>query len=43
MAMGDNISLGGDVQSGLHIDIVILDPTVWLDGRKLLEKGRLMI
>src|SRR5574340_766805 len=28
VAMGDNISLGGTVQSGLHIDIVILNPTV---------------
>jgi 2,5-dihydroxypyridine 5,6-dioxygenase len=43
VAMGDNISLGGAVQSGLHIDIVILNPTVWLDGKKILENGKLFI
>jgi 2,5-dihydroxypyridine 5,6-dioxygenase len=43
VAMGDNISLGGTVQSGLHIDIVILNPTVWLDDKKILENGKLFI
>lgn len=43
VALGDNISLGGEVQCGLHIDIVILNPTVWLDGRVVLENGKLFI
>ena len=43
VAMGDNISLGGTVQSGLHIDYVLLNPTVWLDGKLLLENGKLFI
>jgi 2,5-dihydroxypyridine 5,6-dioxygenase len=43
VAMGDNISLGGAIQSGLHIDIVILNPTVWLDEKKILENGKLFI
>jgi leucyl aminopeptidase (aminopeptidase T) len=43
VAMGDNISLGGTVQSGLHIDIVILNPTVWLDDKKILENGKLSL
>jgi len=43
VALGDNISLGGAVQCGLHIDIVILNPTVWLDGKIVLEDGRLSI
>ncbi|MBA4421937.1 MAG: hypothetical protein C0390_02405 [Syntrophus sp. (in: bacteria)] len=43
VAMGDNISLGGAVQCGLHIDIVILNPTVWLDGKMVLEDGKLFI
>ncbi len=43
VAIGDNISLGGTVQSGLHIDIVILNPTVWLDGKIVLENGKLFI
>jgi leucyl aminopeptidase (aminopeptidase T) len=43
VAIGDNISLGGTIQSGLHIDIVILNPTVWLDGKIVLENGKLFI
>jgi len=43
VALGDNISLGGAVQCGLHIDIVILNPTVWLDGKMVLENGKLFI
>ena len=43
VALGDNISLGGAVQCGLHIDIVILNPTVWLDGKRILENGKLFI
>lgn len=43
VAMGDNISLGGTVQSGMHIDIVVLSARVELDGRVILEDGRLLI
>lgn len=43
VAMGDNISLGGTVQSGVHIDIVILNPKVTVDGKVVLEDGKLYI
>lgn len=43
VAMGDNISLGGTIQSGVHIDIVILNPTVELDGKVLLKDGQLYL
>ena len=43
VAMGDNISLGGTVQSGIHIDIVILNVTVKLDGKVILENGQLKL
>jgi leucyl aminopeptidase (aminopeptidase T) len=43
VAMGDNISLGGTVQSGVHIDIVVLNPTVSVDGRLLLQDGKLYL
>lgn len=43
VAMGDNISLGGTVQSGVHIDIVILNPTVSLDGKVVLQDGQLYL
>jgi len=43
VAMGDNISLGGTIQSGLHIDFVLLNPSVWLDGKLILENGKLFM
>jgi 2,5-dihydroxypyridine 5,6-dioxygenase len=43
VALGDNISLGGAIQCGLHIDIVILNPTVWLDGKMVLENEELCL
>ena len=43
VAMGDNISLGGTIQSDLHIDFILLNPTVWLDGKLILENGKLFI
>jgi leucyl aminopeptidase (aminopeptidase T) len=43
IAMGDNISLGGTIQSGLHIDFVLLNPSVWFDGKLILENGKLFI
>ncbi len=43
VAIGDNISLGGTVQSGVHMDVVILNPTVWLDGKIVLDNGKLFI
>lgn len=43
LAIGDNFSLGGTVQAGHHMDIVILDCTVTLDGKVLLEDGKLYL
>jgi len=39
VALGDNLSLGGTVESAIHLDIVLLDPTVTLDDRTVLEHG----
>lgn len=43
IAIGDNLYYGGTVKSSVHIDLVLLDPTVHLDGRQLVNKGRLLI
>ncbi len=43
LAIGDNFTLGGTIQAGHHMDIVLLNPTVTLDGRMLLENGRLYL
>jgi len=43
MAIGDNHVIGGTVVSELHLDGLLLRPTVELDGRRIVEDGRLLI
>jgi leucyl aminopeptidase (aminopeptidase T) len=43
VALGDNRSLGGTVESPLHIDFILLRPTVWLDGREVVRDGNLLV
>jgi len=42
-AIGDNLSLGGQSKSSLHIDFVFLCPTVHLDGTCILRDGQYQI
>jgi leucyl aminopeptidase (aminopeptidase T) len=42
-AIGDNVSLGGQSKSSLHIDFVFLCPTVHLDGSCILKDGQYQI
>jgi len=39
VAIGHNLHLGGTNESEIHIDFVLLEPTVLVDGRPLMEKG----
>ncbi|HSR10504.1 MAG TPA: aminopeptidase, partial [Thermodesulfobacteriota bacterium] len=43
VALGDNQSLGGTVESPMHIDFILLRPTVWLDGQEVVREGRLLV
>ena len=43
IALGNNISLGGKVNVPLHLDGVIKNPTVWIDKKKIMDNGILMI
>ncbi len=43
IALGDNRSLGGSVASNIHIDGMILKPTVSADHHLLVEQGQLRI
>lgn len=43
IAVGDNLYYGGTVQSNVHIDLVLLDPTVYLDDRLVVDGGRVKI
>jgi leucyl aminopeptidase (aminopeptidase T) len=43
IALGNNISMGGTCNVGIHLDGVILEPTVNVDGKLIMEQGKLMI
>ncbi len=43
IAFGDNKSMGGTVRVASHLDGMVTRPTVWFDGRKIMESGKLLI
>jgi leucyl aminopeptidase (aminopeptidase T) len=43
IALGDNKSLGGKVESPLHMDMVFREPTLVVDGQTLLKEGKVSI
>jgi len=43
IAFGDNKSMGGNVRVASHLDGLITRPTVWFDGTKVMEDGRLLV
>jgi leucyl aminopeptidase (aminopeptidase T) len=43
VALGDNSTFGGKVIAGVHVDGIFTKPTVKLDGKVLMENGRLKI
>ncbi|WP_418280344.1 aminopeptidase [Halorubrum sp. DTA98] len=42
IAIGDSNTIGGKVKSDLHLDGVVLDPTVFADGEKIMDSGELL-
>jgi aminopeptidase len=43
VAIGDNHVIGGTITSELHLDGLLLRPTVELDGKRVVEDGRLLV
>ena len=41
--LGTNIDVGGTVKSRLHLDGVVLQPTVMVDGETKIEQGRFLV
>jgi len=37
IALGDNRSVGGSVESPIHIDFILTESTVWLDGKEVVR------
>ncbi len=43
IALGNNLSMGGTCDVGIHLDGVILKPTVTIDGDIIMDDGKLLI
>jgi len=43
IAIGDNASMGGKVRVQSHLDAVLLEPTLIVDEKKIIERGRLLV
>jgi leucyl aminopeptidase (aminopeptidase T) len=43
IALGKNSSFGGKVDVPIHIDTVFRKPTVYVDGKKIMKDGKLLI
>jgi leucyl aminopeptidase (aminopeptidase T) len=43
VALGDNSTFGGKVRAGIHIDGVLLRPTIKLDDKTLMRDGQLKV
>ena len=41
-AIGDNASMGGRVKVPLHLDGILKNPSVWLDGNEWMKKGKII-
>ena len=40
--LGTNVDVGGSIFSKIHMDGVILDPTLYVDGDKRIDNGRFL-
>lgn len=43
VAFGSNITFGGTVSAGVHMDAVVSNPTVYIDDELILHQGKLVI
>jgi len=43
IAFGSNISYGGKVYSQFHLDAILFKPTVYLDNKIIMRKGKLLL
>ena len=43
VSFGDNFTFGGNIQCGVHVDAIMVSATLEVDGRVIVDKGRLVI
>ena len=41
--LGTNVDVGGSIRSNIHMDGVILHPTLYVDGVKKIENGNFLV
>jgi hypothetical protein len=41
--LGTNVDVGGSVKSKIHMDGVILEPTLYVDGQQRIDNGRFLV
>ncbi|MGA9512107.1 MAG: hypothetical protein WBV51_00855, partial [Pseudolabrys sp.] len=41
--LGTNVDVGGSIKSKIHMDGVILHPTLYVDGVKRIDSGRILV
>ena len=42
IAFGSNFSFGGKIKAGMHIDLIIKNPTITIDGKIIMKSGKLI-
>lgn len=43
IALGNNAGFGGKINIPLHLDGIIKKPSIWVDNKKIMDKGKLVI
>lgn len=43
IALGNNYSLGGKIKVPIHLDGVLLKPTIYIDGKKIMDRGKFLL
>jgi leucyl aminopeptidase (aminopeptidase T) len=43
IAFGDNVSMGGSVNVQSHLDGLVFNPSVWFDGKPVMDQGKLLV
>jgi leucyl aminopeptidase (aminopeptidase T) len=43
IAIGDNSHFGGNVSVPSHLDGIVKSPTIWADGKLIMENGKLLV
>lgn len=42
IAFGNNITMGGSCNVGIHVDCVVREPDMWFDNDKIMERGNFL-